>query len=70
MITSIDSHANVKGITPEVRVVNWGDRITLRIRLGEVSVTWYLEPLTGESTEDYVQRVSDALREFAVLKSE
>lgn len=61
--TSIDTHVRVNGVTPKVKVTNWGSRITLRVEVGESSMTWYLSPLTDESTNDYAQRVIAELSE-------
>lgn len=64
--TSVDSHVRVKGITPKVKIIDWGSRITLRIEVGEASMTWYLSPLTDEAIGDYTQRVIDALGEVKI----
>jgi len=64
--TSVDSHVRVKGITPNVKIIDWGGRITLRVEVGEASMTWYLNPLTDEATGDYTQRVIDALGEVKI----
>jgi hypothetical protein len=49
-----------------VKIIDWGSRITLRIEVGDASMTWYLNPLTDEAIGDYTQRVIDALGEVKI----
>lgn len=64
--TSIDAHVYDKGATPIVRLTNWDDRITLHIKIGNAAISWYLEPLTGEKTDDYIERVIAELSDVIV----
>lgn len=66
MSVSIDNHPHAPGITPQVSIFNWGGRITLKIKVGDLAVTSYLEPLTDELTSDYIERVIAALGEVEV----
>lgn len=64
--TSIDAHIRDNGVTPSVRIVHWGDRLTLQLTVGDSEMTWYMTPLTDEPVEDYIVRVIDALSDVSV----
>ena len=66
MSVSIDNHPHAPGITPQVSIINWGGRITLKIKVGDFRVTSYLDPLTDEPTSDYIERIIAALGEVEV----
>lgn len=66
MKMSVDNFVDVKGITPRVELVTWGKYITIRIEIGDAHFTSYVNPLTGESVDDYAQRIAAALGEAAI----
>lgn len=68
MSVSIDNHPHAPGITPEVSITNWGGRMTLKIKIGDLKVTSYLQPLTSEPVDDYIERVIVALSQVEVSR--
>lgn len=66
MKTSVDNFVDVKGITPRVQVATWGEYITIRVEIGDAHFTSYVNPLTGESVDDYAQRIVAAFGEAAI----
>lgn len=61
MSVSIDAHPHLPGATPIARIIDWGGRITLTVQINNHSMCWYLEPAEGESTAEYIERVSGKL---------
>lgn len=64
---AISNFVDVKGVTPIVHMTNWNNkRVTLTIKIGEVAITSFIEPLTEEPVVDYIQRIVEALGDIEI----